>query len=150
MKREKLFLFSFFLCLPSGRSKETYIADDRPSIVTVIRERSESTEIECVDVDISNDVTSIFDAPILFYKIAYRHYFAFLIMQYCHSIQLKPGKVGIEYIIFTFTNDPRIPPREEDEVWTICPPVADDILLKRSNPANDLRARPEKYYLRLH
>lgn len=56
-------------------------------------------------------------------------------MQYCHSIELKPGKVKLDYIIFTFTNDPRIPPREEDEVWTICPPVADDILPKRSNPA---------------
>lgn len=71
-------------------------------------------------------------------------------MQYCHPIKLKLGNVKLEYIIFTFTNDPRSPPREDDEVWTICPPVADAILLKRSNPADDLRARPEKYYLRLH
>lgn len=50
-------------------------------------------------------------------------------MQYCHSIKLKLGNVKLEYIILTFTNDPRSPPREDDEVWTICPPVADAILL---------------------
>lgn len=47
----------------------------------------------------------------------------------------------------TFTNDPRIPPREEDEVWTTCPPVAAAIVPKKSNPAEDLRTRPEKINL---
>lgn len=56
------------ICLPSGRSNETYVADDRPSIVTVSSERSESTDIECVDVYISNDDTTISDAPTLFYN----------------------------------------------------------------------------------
>lgn len=56
------------ICLPSGRCNETYVADDRPSIVTVSSERTESTNIECVDAYISNDDTTISDALIVFYN----------------------------------------------------------------------------------
>lgn len=66
------------ICLPSGRSNETYVADDRPSIVTVSSERSESTNIECVDAYISNDDTTISDAPTLFYNKLFFIWYCFI------------------------------------------------------------------------
>ena len=67
------------------------------------------------------------------------------VIRFCSILLIGKCRQVVDLLYFTFTKDPRLSPRELDDVWAIwmiCPPVEDAIVSKRLNPLDPRRILP--------